>query len=294
MPQVRLSKAEKRFIEEGISEDVRADGRRRLEFRHFTLDVGVVPQASGSAHLCLGLSEVLVAIRCEVTEPRPGAPDRGFMEVNVSCSPSAAWDLEGGDRERSDLVLTQALSRILIGPNTMDWKALAITPGRQCWMLYVDATVIEAGGNLMDAISIAALAALQDTRIPKISVLASSSRQLAQLEVADDVRKFTFLDTSGVPIAVTLLRIGPFYVVDPSLEEEICLASRLVVAVNAKGMICCVQKSGKQGLHPSDLLTMLTNTRDIALQLLQHVRTTVQQKIADTAPAPDSYGFVPV
>lgn len=37
-----------------------------------------------------------------------------------------------------------------------------------------------------------------------------------------------------------------------------------------------------------------TNTRDIALQLLQHVRTTVQQKIADTAPAPDSYGFVPV
>ena len=31
------------------------------------------------------------------------------------------------------------------GPNTIDWEALCIIPQKQCWVLYVDAMVVESG-----------------------------------------------------------------------------------------------------------------------------------------------------
>ena len=39
--------------------------------------------------------------------------------------------------------------------------------GRHCWTLYVDILILECGGNLFDAVSIAVKAALSNTRIPR-------------------------------------------------------------------------------------------------------------------------------
>ena len=64
----------------------------------------------------------------------------------------------------------------LLGNAGLDMKTLCILPGKQCWVVFVDAMVslslwlvytvkvMDSGGNLFDAISIATRAALVATR----------------------------------------------------------------------------------------------------------------------------------
>eukprot|EP00997_Jenningsia_sp_PLL12_P011295 NODE_8850_length_392_cov_21.367347_g7963_i0.p1 GENE.NODE_8850_length_392_cov_21.367347_g7963_i0~~NODE_8850_length_392_cov_21.367347_g7963_i0.p1 ORF type:complete len:115 (+),score=46.40 NODE_8850_length_392_cov_21.367347_g7963_i0:24-347(+) len=92
-----------------------------------------------------------------------------------------------------------------------------------------------------------------------------------QVEVSNDPSNFKFLNTSNVPVIVTLLRVGSVYVADPSLEEESCMTSRLTVAVDGKGRVCGVRKSGKSGMHPTDVLDMLNAAKSIAMRLIKRV-----------------------
>jgi len=41
---VGLSEGEKHFIRGGIAQDIRTDGRRRLQFRALSVETGVIPQ----------------------------------------------------------------------------------------------------------------------------------------------------------------------------------------------------------------------------------------------------------
>jgi exosome complex component RRP42 len=43
---VGLSEGEKHFIRGGIAQDLRADGRTRLQFRAVTVETGIIPQVS--------------------------------------------------------------------------------------------------------------------------------------------------------------------------------------------------------------------------------------------------------
>ena len=56
------------------------------------------------------------------------------------------------------------LTKILTSPGAIDWKGLCITRGTQCWILYVDALVLDSTGNIFDAVTIATKAALYDTQ----------------------------------------------------------------------------------------------------------------------------------
>jgi hypothetical protein len=49
---------------------------------------------------------------------------------------------------------------------------LGIQKHKTCWVLQVDALVLNAEGSLLDALSIAVKAALADTKIPKVTAVA--------------------------------------------------------------------------------------------------------------------------
>eukprot|EP00906_Rhabdomonas_costata_P017197 RCo024797 len=218
MPRLSLSKAEKLFMEEGVRENVRGDGRGRLEFRSFDLETSVIPLANGSARLALGLSEVLVGVKCSIGDPAPEKPDWGRLEVVVNSSASCSWELEAGDRSTQDLLWTQHLSRVLSGENVLPWATLKISKTK-CWVINVEVMVLESGGNLLDAISIAVRAALLDTRVPVITVTESGHKSRAdQIEVRDDPRHSTPLPACGVPLLLTVLSVAGYLVADPTLE----------------------------------------------------------------------------
>ncbi len=78
-----ISKSEKVFISQGILEDLRADGRGRLDYRPVQFSVNVIPQAIGSARLKMGYGgDYIVAIRAEISRPDPETPEIG----SISCS----------------------------------------------------------------------------------------------------------------------------------------------------------------------------------------------------------------
>jgi hypothetical protein len=55
---VGLSEGEKHFIRGGIAQDLRTDGRRRLQFRALSVQTGVIPQVTAcleEASACLSL-----------------------------------------------------------------------------------------------------------------------------------------------------------------------------------------------------------------------------------------------
>ena len=62
-----------------------------------------------------------------------------------------------------NIKLSQALESLLNSSDHLDLKQLCLVPKRQCWLLHIDAIVLDSGGNLFDAISIAIRAALHNT-----------------------------------------------------------------------------------------------------------------------------------
>ncbi|CAI7853237.1 unnamed protein product [Closterium sp. NIES-54] len=84
-----ISSAEGRFVTDGVAQNLRADGRAREVFRPFSLDTGVIPQATGSARLRLGATHILACVKAEIGSPPAGRPWGGRIEVSVDCSPTA-------------------------------------------------------------------------------------------------------------------------------------------------------------------------------------------------------------
>lgn len=110
-----------------------------------------------------------------------------LLILSDSC-PSASPEFEGRGAEYLNVELARFLERIMQNSQSSDLRSsLVIVPGQTCWVLCIwwvvyleeaindikqdiDALVLDSGGNLLDALSLATLAALQDTKIPSIKV----------------------------------------------------------------------------------------------------------------------------
>lgn len=81
---VLLSKSEKEYISKGILEDLRADGRGRLDYRPLHLSLQAIPQAIGSARLKIGANgDFLVAVRAEISRPEAEKANEGFLHFSI-------------------------------------------------------------------------------------------------------------------------------------------------------------------------------------------------------------------
>ena len=84
--EVVLSESEKTYILHSVEANFRCDGRKRNEVRPVVLETGVVSHASGSAHLRLANTDILVGVKAELEAPLPGALNQGRLEFFVDCS----------------------------------------------------------------------------------------------------------------------------------------------------------------------------------------------------------------
>ena len=228
-----LSKAERAFVRDGIEQNVRVDGRARDDYRSMTLELGVVPQASGSARLRLGATDVMVAVKADIGTPPRENPDHGRLQCSVELSASADPAYEGRGGESLGVELGKSLERSLLGASAggsaslsaaasgergataraarhgagaaLDMSQLCIQRGKTCWLLQCDALVLNADGSVLDALSVAARAALADARIPKVTAVAGPNPDdPAELEL-DLVAEVTvggaaFTEPAGVTI----------------------------------------------------------------------------------------------
>jgi len=216
-----------------------------MDYRFFAVQTGVIPHANGSSRLQLDRTEILVSVKAELGEPEPEAPHQGKIVCSVDCTSSLALESED-ERKNVNIQLTSGLTKVLCESKWLDLSTLCVIKGKQCWTIYVDAMVLDSSGNLLDAICLAARAALITTTLPRIEVLGQEEGNEGgmEIQVSDDPNDAKPLVSSllSVPIAVTLTKIGNAFVVDASAEEEQCMAVGLTLVCNEKGEICGMQK----------------------------------------------------
>ncbi|PSC67545.1 exosome complex component RRP42 [Micractinium conductrix] len=269
-----ISGGEAQWVAAGIGCDCRNDGRRREEYRPLAVQLGVLAQATGSARVQLGDTDVIVGLKAEIGNPDAERPDCGRLVCGVECSPvaSPAFRGRGGDELSGELA--RALERSLYagpsgrGSSGLDLSALCIVSGKTCWVLYLDALLLNIGGNLHDALSVAAKAALADARIPRVDVVPGEDpTEEPDYEVDDDPSTAQRLEAGGLPISVTVSQIGQHCVVDLTAEEELCSSAALQVAVDSSGAVCGVTKRRQKGLDASVALEMVEVAKRAAAKL---------------------------
>ncbi|OWK02780.1 hypothetical protein Celaphus_00010626 [Cervus elaphus hippelaphus] len=144
-------------------EDLRVDGRGCEDYRCVEVETDVVSNTSGSARVKLGHTDILVGVKAEMGTPKLEKPNEGYLEFFVDCSASATPEFEGRGGDDLGTEIANTLYRIF-NKSSIDLESLCISPREHCWALYVDVLLLECGGNLFDAISIAVKAALFNTR----------------------------------------------------------------------------------------------------------------------------------
>eukprot|EP01006_Ploeotia_vitrea_P046312 TRINITY_DN67015_c8_g2_i2.p1 TRINITY_DN67015_c8_g2~~TRINITY_DN67015_c8_g2_i2.p1 ORF type:complete len:363 (+),score=147.26 TRINITY_DN67015_c8_g2_i2:144-1091(+) len=267
-----ISPDESVFIRSGVEQDVRNDGRGRLDHRDFDVELAPLPQSNGSARLRLGRTQVLVGVNAELEEPDSERPGRGKVVCVVKSAPSLAGK---GSRKR-DVALSGALQQIIADSDAIDTEALCVIPGKQCWVIYVDVVVVDSDGNVLDAIVLAAKAALGNTLIPSLRVIDSEEGDgKKEIELSEDPFDAQPLDCSRLPVAVSLTKIGSCVVVDATSQEEQCAAACLTFAIDADGNVCSTSKTGPGAVSPSGVIEMLKYAGQIAQQLHKKISAAV-------------------
>lgn len=288
MLSLARSRTELDFIEAGVAQDVRADGRRRIDYREISVAVDVHPSANGSARVILGqgATEVLAVVKAELSQPSHEHPKRGKLEVNIEVSPLALLHRETArDGEDLNADLTKAFETFLIRAEALDMEALCITPGRFSWTVYLDVLILEGQGNLLDTISFAAYAALRTARLPKIDAISggldAANDPIEDFELSStDITEAIGLPIKNLPICISLNRIGNFLVVDTAADEEAegGVKGRVTVAVDETGHVCGIHKGAGGGFPARELQGMTQHVVPIALKVLEGLKAVLGLK----------------
>ncbi|CAG9763391.1 unnamed protein product [Ceutorhynchus assimilis] len=281
-----LSEAEKTFILHGVDENFRQDGRDREAYRPMELETGTVQHAFGSAHLRLANTDVLVAVKLEIDAPFPETPHEGKLEFFVDCSANATPDFEGRGGEDLAVELANTLASAYQSRQAFDLRKMCILKGKKCWKLYVDILILECGGNLFDATSLAIKAALHNTQIPKIKAVNIDGDNI-EIEVSDSVSDCEKINIENAPVLVTLCKIGQHCIVDPSLSEEQCTVGSMVVAAT-KNCVSTISLLGSGSLHQDTLFQFL----DFGCKIANRLNEALMETLANISVTNENVGFL--
>lgn len=250
-------------IIKGLEQDLRFDGRKALDWRKIEVEYGISKNAEGSARVKFGDTEVLAGVKLSIGTPYSDRPDEGALMVEAELSPMSSPEFEAGPPDIKAIELARVVDRGIREAKTVDMKKMCITKGEKCWMVSIDVVTINDAGNLLDASSLAALAALKDTKIPKL--------EDGVVQYGQSTKESLPLEKE--PIAVTILKIGNHFIVDPLVEEEENFDAKLTVTTT-DGTICAMQKGGNGTISIEDVEKMV----DISLDKAKDIRKQLTKK----------------
>lgn len=210
----------------------RPDGRTPTERRAAQLSRGSVDSAHGSASVCFGQSSAVAGVRAEVTEALPEEPPLGRVSVSVQLSPLSSTIFRERHRaQAASTFLSNALTDVLNSARVFDPAQLSIREGELYWVLHTHVVCLNFDGNAFDLCLLAALAALEDTRLPSLvedpSVPQAFGVQRRLVEAApgctaaDVLFEGRRVKLNSRPLPATFAQLpGEHWVLDPCAAEE--------------------------------------------------------------------------
>jgi exosome complex component RRP42 len=131
------------------------------------------------------------------------------------------------------------------------------------WQVQVDVLVIAADGALVDIVSCAIRSALQAAIVPKIKL----DEENNSWDISPHHQECVPLYSTQLPIWIAQHRIGSKFVVDASLEEELCATAQVLVAITPDMKVSGVVLAGSGAIAPSTLKERIHAAKEIAKQL---------------------------
>lgn len=242
-----------------LKKDIRYDGRKKLDYRKVVVELGVSKCAEGSARVKIGGTEVLAGVKMELMQPYPDRPEEGNIMVNAELLPLSNPEFEPGPPGEEATEIARVVDRGIRESKTIDLKKLCKVPGEKAWGVLIDICSINDEGNLQDAASLAALAALRNTKFPALNKLGEIDYDAPKTDEG--------LPLSRAPVEVTVHKIGEYFFVDPVIDEEKQTESRLTVAMTEKDTVCALQKGGREPLTVDDIDKMVGIAKKLAPSL---------------------------
>jgi exosome complex component RRP42 len=258
-----ITKVKQKQIAQLIEKDKRLDGRGLTDYREIKIEQGIIERAEGSARVLLGKTEIVTGIKVEVGEPFSDTPEEGVLTVNAELVPLASPNFEPGPPDETSVELARIVDRGIRESKMIDTSKLVIEPGKKVFVVFVDMYVLNHDGNLIDASTLASVAALLNTKMPNY-------------EIEDDEVKikpgYTQLPIKKHPIEITLAKIGNKLIVDPWLDEEQVMDARITLSIDDDGNICAIQKGGSGSFTLEQILEAAKIAKDKAKEIRKHLK----------------------
>jgi exosome complex component RRP42 len=226
-----------------LEKGMRFDGRKFWDFRPIEVQMGAIKTAEGSAIAKVGQTTVLAANKFDVVKPFADRPTEGVMITNSELLPLASPTFEPGPPDERSIELARVVDRAIRSAEIIDLNSFFVETDKVLG-LYTDLYVLNHDGNFTDAATIAATAAMIDTKLPKIE-----GGKIVRGEYTGP------LNPARIPVTTSFVKIGPNWLLDPCREEEQVLETNVTIGTTEEH-VCCMQK-GKGSLSRDELVELM-------------------------------------
>jgi exosome complex component RRP42 len=239
MTSMETSNITRDFLKKMFLEGKRFDSRELMDLRNLELTFEVSNKAEGSARVKLGKTEVVVGIKLAIGEPYPDSPDKGNLICSGDLLPLASPRFESGPPKFRAIELPRLVDKAIRESGIIDFKKLSLTPGEKVWTVFIDIYPINDDGNLTDASTIGAMAALRNTQMPTLDKdgKLDYEKKSGPLPLSKEIS----------PLSFSFFKLGDSIILDPTREEEEASEARITFGISKwekQYMLNSCQKGG--------------------------------------------------
>ncbi|MEJ2259115.1 MAG: exosome complex protein Rrp42 [Nitrosopumilaceae archaeon] len=260
-----IDELKKSQILELLEQGKRIDGRGFDEPRKLTVEINAIPKANGSARVRLGDTEAVCGVKIQPDRPFPDMGDKGIFICTAELLPLSHPSVETGPPGPDVIELARVVDRGIRESHMVDVSQLVIEKDKSVVGVFADIVVVDYDGNLFDACSYAATAAVIQSKMPK-------------WEMKDDVPTLvegeeSALPTTTIPVSITMGKIGNHIVVDPNGDEWASMDSRITITTDSDGNIVALQKGGHDGFTVDEIV----KCGELSIKAGAQIRETLKQ-----------------
>ena len=232
------------YIRTLLAGGAREDGRELYSFRDISIIPGKLGNAEGSAEVHMGNTRVLAGVKLQIEEPMEDTPHQGNLIMSGELLPLASEMYETGPPSADAIEFGRVVDRGIRHGNCIDLPSLFIED-EKVWTVFIDLYVLNYDGNLFDAGTMAAMAALMNTKVPKVEDgKAVRTERTQKLKIDNIITSTTFAKVKGRMI------------LDPTGAEELAADCRLTIA-NDEAKVRAMQKGKSGGFFKNEIGELL-------------------------------------
>lgn len=253
MSAMDVSNLTRNYLQRLFKEGKRFDGRGLFDIKDVSIEYEVSNKAEGSARVKLGKTEVIAGVKLDVGEPYPDSQEKGNLVVSGDLLPLASPRFEAGPPGFAGIEVPRLIDRLIRESGFINLEKLCITKGEKVWTVYIDVYPINDDGALIDAATLACVAALRNTMLPELTAEGT-------IDYEKKGKKKFPLNEDMVPLSFTFYKLGDSLILQPTREEEEACEAKITFGAsvwNGTLMINSCQKGWETPFTQEEIVKMM-------------------------------------